>query len=171
MVSAQSWVVEAFSNAIKDGPRDITSPVRSSDKPGNLAPAESPGPEEKSRSLFAVAALILEERKDLEARFRQLVAEWHAERDTLSASPRDLAMCFAYQRIIALGTAAIPLILDELRRTPDHWFWALRAITGENPVPEHSRGRFSEMVACWIAWGEEHGYISRKVTQRLSKSH
>jgi hypothetical protein len=26
------------------------------------------------------------------------------------------------------------LILQDLEQQPDHWFWVLRSITGENPV-------------------------------------
>jgi hypothetical protein len=40
----------------------------------------------------------------------------------------------AYQRIIEMGQPVMPLIFRELEREPDHWFWALQSITGENPV-------------------------------------
>ena len=39
------------------------------------------------------------------------------------------------------GAAAVPLILRELERSIDHWFWALGAITGANPIVEEHRGR------------------------------
>lgn len=64
----------------------------------------------------------------------------------------------AYQRIIGMGDAAVPLILQELERSPDHWFWALNAITGADPVPESRRGVMSEMVKAWLEWGVQHGY-------------
>jgi hypothetical protein len=57
----------------------------------------------------------------------------------------------AYQQIIGLGPAGVPLLLRELEREPDHWFWALRAITGEDPVPEEARGRLREMAAAWLS--------------------
>ena len=50
------------------------------------------------------------------------------------------------------GLPAVPLILAELRRELDHWFWALRAITGEDPVPAERRGNMKEMVEIWLEW-------------------
>jgi len=44
-----------------------------------------------------------------------------------------LASHHAYQRIIGMGDQAIPLLLRELQREVDLWFWALEAITGEDP--------------------------------------
>jgi hypothetical protein len=43
--------------------------------------------------------------------------------------PADMVTHPAYQQIIGLGKEALPLLFGELRRAPDHWFWALRAIT------------------------------------------
>ena len=65
----------------------------------------------------------------------------------------------AYQRILTMGESAVPLILDDLRqRHPARWFHALYEITGENPIPENSRGVFTEMVAAWLEWGKQQGY-------------
>jgi|SRR5580692_2997448 hypothetical protein len=66
----------------------------------------------------------------------------------------------AYQQIIALGYPAVPFLLRELQRAPDHWFVALRRITGENPVPQGARGNVARMVEAWIEWGKENGLIS-----------
>ncbi len=66
----------------------------------------------------------------------------------------------AYQEIIALGAAAIPLILAELRRKPDHWFVALNALTRVDPIPPASRGKLDEMAAAWIQWGTANGYLN-----------
>jgi len=66
----------------------------------------------------------------------------------------------AYQEIIKMGEAAIPLILRELAEKPDHWFPALRNITGHDPVPKSSQGRLKEMTESWLAWGRKQGYIS-----------
>jgi len=64
----------------------------------------------------------------------------------------------AYQQIIGLGPPALPLILAELDRELDHWFWALKAISGEDPVPIESRGNMREMANAWLKWGREKGY-------------
>jgi hypothetical protein len=95
---------------------------------------------------------------DLVSRFRDLTNEWKAETEFLS-SPDDIAMHPAYQQIIGLGSATVPLILHELEREPGHWFWALRAITGEDPVPARDRGRVNAMAAAWLEWGRERGLI------------
>ncbi len=48
-----------------------------------------------------------------------------------------MAMLNPYQRIIGIGWPVVPLILDELQREPDQWFWALEAITDENGGRRH----------------------------------
>lgn len=65
----------------------------------------------------------------------------------------------AYQRIIGFGLPAVPLILAELRRELDHWFWAFKAITGEDPVPAERRGNMKEMAEIWLEWGRQRGYV------------
>ncbi len=49
------------------------------------------------------------------------------------------AMHPANQGIIGLGAVAVPLILQELKRDRADWFWALTAITGENPKDKYGR--------------------------------
>lgn len=87
----------------------------------------------------------------------RLAAEW--ERETaLSSSITQKAVHPAYQRIISFGTRAIPFILSRLKEQPGHWFWALKAITGEDPVPAESRGDLVAMSHAWLEWGRQHGY-------------
>lgn len=93
----------------------------------------------------------------LEETFQVLARQWREERGP-SSSTTELAMCPSYQRIIGLGPAVVPLLLRELERAPDHWFWALKAITGADPVPAASRGKVHEMARLWIEWGRRHGY-------------
>lgn len=88
--------------------------------------------------------------------FEEWVAAWRREREPVS-SPRQMAMHPAYQRIIGMGPAALPLILRELERQPDHWFWALQAITGVDPVPADARGNMRDMAGAWVAWGKDNG--------------
>ena len=58
-----------------------------------------------------------------------------------------------------MGAIAIPFILSELKKKAGHWFWALKSITGEDPVlPEH-RGRIKQMAEAWLWWGKKQGYI------------
>ncbi len=70
----------------------------------------------------------------------------------------DIVLNKAYQQIIGMGKPAIPLLLKALKEQPDHWFWALRSITGENPISPADRGRLPKMAEAWLQWGKEHGY-------------
>lgn len=63
-----------------------------------------------------------------------------------------------YQRIIGMGPRVVPLLLAELERKSGHWFWALHAITGANPVPEDSEGNLRAMAEAWLEWGRQRGY-------------
>ena len=60
-------------------------------------------------------------------RFRELVRQWK-EATQFVSSVTDMVTHPAYQQIIGMGKDVLPLILAELRREPDHWFWALQAI-------------------------------------------
>ncbi len=65
----------------------------------------------------------------------------------------------AYQQIIGMGPIAIPFILIEMQKRSGHWFWALKSITGEDPVPPESRGIINEMAKAWINWGINQRYL------------
>jgi len=94
---------------------------------------------------------------ELRREFERLVAEWKSGRRPTSAAVK-MAAHPAYQRIIEMGkansSAIVPLLLAELERSPDHWFIALHAITGADPVPATSRGRLKEMTTAWKRWWE-----------------
>jgi len=91
-----------------------------------------------------------------EQQFYDLVAAWKQGRGPHSSSAR-LAEHPAYQQIIRLGPEVVPLILRELEREPDHWFRALHALTGVEPVPVETRGKLRELVAAWLRWGANKG--------------
>jgi len=95
--------------------------------------------------------------ESLESLFQSLACQWKEERGP-SSSTTELATCPSYQRIIGLGAPVVPLLLRELQRAPDHWLWALKAITGADPVSLASRGNVGEMARAWIEWGREHGF-------------
>lgn len=94
---------------------------------------------------------------DHSQKFQSLANQWRKETRHLSLIS-DIVLNTAYQQIIGMGASAIPLILQELKEQPDHWFWALRSIVGESPIPAADRGRLSKMTEAWLAWGKEHGY-------------
>lgn len=92
----------------------------------------------------------------LEERFLVLVEQWQRETGMLSLVQKILIHP-AYQRIIGMGQPVVPLILRELERELDHWFWALETITGANPIQGDERGRLDRMAAAWLKWGRENG--------------
>jgi hypothetical protein len=94
----------------------------------------------------------------LEQRFRRLAEEWRSETQ-FSSSITDMVLNPNYQRIIGMGDRAISFLLSELANSPDHWFWALRSITDENPVLDEHQGDVDKMSEDWRNWGEEHGYL------------
>jgi hypothetical protein len=87
-------------------------------------------------------------------KFYSLVEAWR--QDVLfTSSLTEMILHPAYQRIIGMGLEAVPFLLRELERKPDHWFWALTAITGADPVSTEDRGKLRKMAEAWIRWGKE----------------
>lgn len=98
------------------------------------------------------------ETSHIETQFNQLAETWY--RETLHSSAYlDKILHPAYQRIIGLGKDVIPLILRELQDAPAEWFWALRALTGEDVATPEMAGKRDEIAKAWIKWGEENEYI------------
>jgi hypothetical protein len=93
----------------------------------------------------------------LDDQFRRLVAVWQAETGHLSSTAQ-MAAHPAYQQIISLGAPAIPLLLRQLETQLDHWYMALEAISGENPVAANDRGCLVPTAKAWLRWGREKGY-------------
>ena len=102
----------------------------------------------------------LVEEREAGMRFPELLLQWREE-TCFTSSLADMVMHPAYQQLIGLGKPAIPLILEELREGPDHLFWALYAITGEDPVPADARGDIQRMTEAWLEWGSRNGYDER----------
>jgi hypothetical protein len=86
---------------------------------------------------------------DIKARFDRDAAEW-LEKSEYMSTVHDMAMLPSYQRIIGLGPAAVPLIIERLRRDGDHWLWALVSIVGEDKAAGATT--VSEAARRWIEW-------------------
>src|SRR5438046_2374012 len=95
---------------------------------------------------------------NLDLAFRALVERWRRD-NRLISSARKMALHPAYQQIIGKGPAVVPLILRDLQARPDHWFWALHAITGEDPAP--AEADFDSAVQAWLEWGRSRGHLPR----------
>ncbi len=90
--------------------------------------------------------------------FSSHAKKWQEDTAFLS-SLEDIALHPSYQRIIGMGRDALPLIFKDLQKSPNHWFWALYFITGENPVPAAAEGNMQAMAEAWLAWGKERGLV------------
>ena len=73
--------------------------------------------------------------KEVETRFHRLAALWREETAHVSSST-ELVNHPAFQEIVGMGTAVIPLLLQELEKRTGHWHRALKGITGADPVPQ-----------------------------------
>lgn len=89
--------------------------------------------------------------------FQELAERWRAETVHVS-STHDVVLHPAYLQIIGLGMPIVPLLLRELQKRPEPWFWALTALTGDDPTVETST--FDEAVQAWLSWGRDKGYLS-----------
>ena len=94
----------------------------------------------------------------LDLTFQELAETWERETAVLSSITM-MSIHPAYQRIIGMGSRVLPLIFRELARRPGHWFWALNAITGEDPVPPEGAGDIQRMTESWLEFGRQRGYI------------
>jgi hypothetical protein len=99
---------------------------------------------------------------DLRERFERLKRAWKTDSEYLSNTAQ-MAMLWPYQQIIGMGLHAVPLILADLERETDHWFWALEAITGENPVPAEAAGNVAASADAWLDWGRSRGLVLEDV--------
>jgi hypothetical protein len=98
---------------------------------------------------------------DLKREFSENAERWKDETGHLSSLTKAISHP-SYLRIIGLAKYSVDhqlekLLLQELRAEPDHWFAALTAITGEDPVRPDDN--FDRAVARWIEWGRTKGII------------
>ena len=89
--------------------------------------------------------------------FLILKNKWKSETLFLSSST-SIYNNSAYKEIINYGRKSIPWIIRELKKTDDHWFYALSKITGVNPVNSENYGVISKMREDWIKWAEQNNY-------------
>lgn len=95
--------------------------------------------------------------KEIEIIFQELVNQWQQETRGISSST-ELILHPAYQQIIGMGREVVPLLLRELEKKSGRWFWALKSITRQDPVPLELRGKTKEMIKIWLDWGRKNGY-------------
>ena len=90
-------------------------------------------------------------------RFQRLATVWHEQTDYLS-SMSEASSHPAYQEIIRLGPPVVPLLLRDLQDNHTHWFAALHAITGAQPIAKDLAANIPKMVEGWLRWAKKNGY-------------
>ena len=98
----------------------------------------------------AVFRLVLQEE------FKKHARKWVRDTQFVS-SLTDKYLHTSYARIIGMGRPAVPMILERIRQQPGDWFYALRAMTGDNPVKSADAGDMQKMTQAWLDWGREKG--------------
>jgi hypothetical protein len=97
--------------------------------------------------------------KKVRDQFEDLFNKWQSETALLSSGTA-IVSHKTYLQIINLGEKVIPFILLKLQDNPQHLFYALYQITGENPVPLTHAGNLKLMTADWLNWGHSKGYLN-----------
>jgi len=103
---------------------------------------------------YALRRMHVHPRAEISARFEALADEWRRE-TILDSSIQRRVMHRSYQQIIGMGRSALPLIISRLRDEPDYWFWALTAITGEDPASGETT--LAAARDRWLHWAEARG--------------
>ncbi len=93
----------------------------------------------------------------VEHKFGRLAKDWLAG-TTFVSSTSDLVSHPAFQEIVEMGPAVIPLLLRELANHTGQWHRALRRITGIDPTSAAERGNIDKAADAWLRWGKEQGY-------------
>ena len=113
---------------------------------------------ENASQMSGAFVAAIERARPAEETFKRLADQWHAE-CLLYSSITEICTNMAYQQIIGMGAEALPFIFRELQKEPDHWFWALHAITGENPVSKNAAGDLKAMTSAWLEWARHNRYL------------
>jgi hypothetical protein len=87
---------------------------------------------------------------DIRKVFNDLATEWRHETAAQSFVTSKV-IHFAYQSIIGLGPAVVPLLLESLAEQPQDWFWALAAIAREDAA--EGVDSMEEAARAWLEWG------------------
>jgi hypothetical protein len=117
----------------------------------------------QSKEVALMATIPVEQPTDklatesVEEHFRRLEATWMTEVGHHSSTSK-LVNHPAFQEIIRLGQAVVPLLLRDMEDKPRLWVWALPEITGADPVPVPDRGNIAKMSEAWLRWGRANGY-------------
>jgi len=93
----------------------------------------------------------------IEKQFNELASKWKAEVGLYSLPPKKINE--TYLKIIAKGEVFLPFILKDIMKGGSvYWHFALKAITGNNEIPDDfSRSKL--LKDAWIKWGKDNFII------------
>jgi len=110
----------------------------------------------RTSATFSSSKILKAQTEGLRAEFNTLAEQWQRETRHLSIISKKITHP-AYFRIMGMGTAVVPLLLESLNDKPAHWFAALQATTNINPAtPQDNPSRTRD---AWLQWGRSAGYI------------
>lgn len=110
-----------------------------------------------SHFLFIKNSVFITEmyKQKLKQRFDLYNSIWQNE-TMFSSSISEITNNAAYRSIIGLGEDVIPFIIQDLKNNNSHWFYALEALTGQNPIKSEHRGIVELMKADWLEWANKN---------------
>lgn len=108
---------------------------------------------------YEMASEVADEDHDadhVERRFEQLKQKWDSETSHMSTIHDMCVENPTYNEIIAMGWDVVPEIINDLRRKPDHWFWALVQITGVDAAAGTST--VDGAAQAWVKWWDNRDW-------------
>ena len=107
---------------------------------------------------IAAAAVVEIDETLAEKKFRELAERWEEETSSLSSVTKRV-MNRHYQAIIGMGSTVVPFLIRDLQTHRRDWFWALSAITQENPIDRADAGRVDAMTLAWVRWAKKKALL------------
>lgn len=86
-------------------------------------------------------------------RFEERASRWRRETAHYSVTSRRI-LHDAFLEILAMGPRVLPYIVEDLRRTRDHWFPALRAFATPFDAGAGA-STHDEAVDAWLLWWDD----------------
>jgi len=110
-----------------------------------------------THELFMGQSVFIQEmyKQQLSKKFDLYSGIWKTE-TMFSSNSSEITNNSAYRSIIGLGKDIIPFIIQDLKQSENHWFYALELLTGENPIKNEHRGIINLMKSDWLNWAEKN---------------
>ncbi|MBE0305268.1 hypothetical protein [Leptospira interrogans] len=134
---------------------DLAIPQSDTTRPTGMSPEARTVDDNCYRSalLFFTNSIFTERLRSerIQLIFKAKKAEWLRDTRFISDSNKIFSNP-SYQAILELGAAALPFIIQDMKNTNNHWFFALKKITNQNPVKAEHIGNISLMKQDWLEW-------------------